>query len=106
MEDLSSNMPLPEGIEIECLCLLGDNGFGVLDGETEADRLGGEPGGVKRGVLFCDASKKVCGARGLAAVSREKDDHHTFCLFTYFSIELWSFTVTKGRNAKKKPKQI
>lgn len=35
--------------------------MGVLDGDTDADRLGG----VKRGVLFCDASKKLCGARGL-----------------------------------------
>lgn len=85
IEDLSSKMPLADGIEIECLCLLGDNDFGVLDGETEADKLGGEPGGVKRGVLFCDASKKLCGARGgLTAVSREKYDHNNILRYLFF----------------------
>lgn len=46
--------------------------MGVLYGDPEADRLGGEPGGVRRGVLFCDASKKLCGTRALTAVMTKK----------------------------------
>lgn len=94
-------MPLPDGIEIECLCLLGDNGFGVLDGETEADKLGGEPGGVKRGVLFCDASKKVWGARGLTAVSREKNGHQQYILFIYYFPSNCGLLPYKGEECQK-----
>ena len=47
--DLSSNMPLV--VENEMDCRLGDTGLDVLVGDTDADRLGGEPGGVNRGVL-------------------------------------------------------
>lgn len=41
-------MPLVVAKEIECRC--GDTGLDVLVGDTDADRIGGEPGGVIRGV--------------------------------------------------------
>lgn len=55
IEDLSSNIPLE--VENDIAFRLGDGGFEVLVGDTEADRLGGEPGGVNRGVLVCDANR-------------------------------------------------
>ena len=49
-EDLSSNIPLE--VEKEIAWRLGDTGLDdVLVGDTNADILGGEPGGVIRGVL-------------------------------------------------------
>nr|GMC91113.1 hypothetical protein Iba_scaffold36928CG0010 [Ipomoea batatas]GMD63459.1 hypothetical protein Iba_chr12bCG15060 [Ipomoea batatas]GMD70578.1 hypothetical protein Iba_chr12eCG7680 [Ipomoea batatas] len=65
-EDLSSNMPLVVANEIECL-LGGEIGFGDRVGETDADKLGGEPGGVSRGVLVWDANNRPCAMRGLKA---------------------------------------
>ena len=53
IEDLSSYMPLVVAKEIECRC--GDTGLDVLVGDTDADKLGGEPGGVIRGVEPWDA---------------------------------------------------
>lgn len=41
----------------ETECRLGDKGLEVLLGDTDADRLGGEPGGVSRGVLVCDTNR-------------------------------------------------
>lgn len=49
IDDLSSNMPLVVENDIECR--LGETGLDVLVGDTEADRLGGDPGGVILGVL-------------------------------------------------------
>ena len=42
---------MPLEVENEIECLLGDTGLDILVRDTEADRLGGEPGGVSRGVL-------------------------------------------------------
>lgn len=57
-EDLSSNSPLELDIDIECLL-----------GDTDADRVGGEPGGVRRGVLVWDAKRKPCDMPTLEAVT-------------------------------------
>lgn len=54
-------------VENEIECLLGDKGLGVRIGDTDADRLGGEPGGVIRGVLDWDASNSPGDMRGLVA---------------------------------------
>lgn len=64
-EDLSSNIPLDPANEIECR--LGDTGKDVLVGDTDADRLGGEPEGVSRGVTVWDANRRPCDMRGLDA---------------------------------------
>lgn len=70
-------------------CLLGDKGFGVLDGDTDADRLGGEMGGVSWGVLACDASNRLCDTRGgnIAVKTRKKIikhySIHIYALKTY-----------------------
>lgn len=70
-EDLSSKKPL--ALENETECRLGDAGLGVLEGDTDADRLGGETGGVRRGVLVWEASNRPCGTRGgLEAINHEK----------------------------------
>lgn len=53
-------------------CRLGDSGFGVLVGDPDADRMGGEPGGVSLGVLVWDASKRPGDTRGLKAVMIEE----------------------------------
>lgn len=58
IEDLSSKIPFE--VETDIAFRLGDAGFDVLVGDTEADRLGGEPGGVNRGVLVWDANRKPC----------------------------------------------
>lgn len=63
-EDLSSYMPLE--LENEMECRLGDMGFDLV-GDTDADRLGGEPGGVRRGVLDWDGKRRPCDTRGLGA---------------------------------------
>ena len=39
-------------------------------GDTEADKLGGDPGGVNRGVLVWDANTKPCEIPGLEATSK------------------------------------
>lgn len=56
-------------LENETECLLGDTGLDVLVGDTDADRLGGEPGGVIRGVLVWDAKRRPCDTRGLVAAT-------------------------------------
>lgn len=53
-------------------CLLGETGFGVLVGEADAERVGGDPGGVSRGVVVWDANKRLGGMRGLEADNRKK----------------------------------
>lgn len=65
MDDLSSNIPLEVENEIECR--LGETGLDVLVGDTEADRLGGDPGGVSRGVLVWDTNSIPCEMPGLEA---------------------------------------
>lgn len=45
-------------------CLHGETGFGVLVGDADADRVGGDPGGVSRGVVVCDANKRLGDMRG------------------------------------------
>ena len=64
-EDLSSYMPLV--VEKETECRLGDTGLDVLVGDTDEDRLGGEPGGVSQGVEPWDAKRRFCGTLGLGA---------------------------------------
>ena len=54
-------------VDNEIECLLGDKGFGVRVGETDADRLRGETGGVSRGVLVWDANSNPGDMRGLDA---------------------------------------
>lgn len=75
-EDLSSGMPLEVENDIECR--LGDTGFDVFVGETDADRLEGEPGGVNRGVVVWDANRRPGDMRGLevaiATITRNKKD--------------------------------
>lgn len=66
IEDLSSGIPLEVENDIECR--LGDTGLDVLVGDTEAEKLGGEPGGVNRGVLVWDASRILCDMPGLDTV--------------------------------------
>lgn len=62
-------MPLEVAKEIECR--LGDTGLDVLVGDTDADRLGGEPGGVSRGVVDWDAKRRLYGTLGLMAAISE-----------------------------------
>jgi hypothetical protein len=38
-------------------------------GDTEAEKLGGEPGGVNRGVFVWDA-RRICGMPGLGAAMK------------------------------------
>lgn len=56
---------MPLTVENEIECLLGDNGLGDREGDADAERLGGEPGGVRRGVLVCDANNRPGDIRGL-----------------------------------------
>lgn len=58
---------MPLEVENEMECRLGDMGLDVLVGDTDADRLGGEPGGVSRGVLLWDAIRRLYGTLGLMA---------------------------------------
>lgn len=58
IEDLSSNILLEVENEIECL--RGDVDFDDLVGDTAAENLGGESGGVSLGVLLWDANRKPC----------------------------------------------
>lgn len=58
---------MPLVVENEIECRLGDTGLDVLVGDTDAERLGGEPGGVNRGVLVWDASNRPGDIRGLEA---------------------------------------
>ena len=60
-------MPLAVANEIECR--LGDAGLDVLVGDTNADRLGGEPGGVNRGVVVWEANNRPCATRGLGTAT-------------------------------------
>lgn len=68
--DLLSYIPLVVEKEIECR--LGDTGLDVLVGDTDAERIGGEPGGVNRGVVVWDASNRPCAIRGLEATKVKK----------------------------------
>jgi len=56
-------------IENDIDCRFGDTGLDVLVGDTEAEKLGGEPGGVNRGVFVWDASR-ICGMPGLGAAMK------------------------------------
>lgn len=50
---------MPLEVEKEMECRLGDIGLDVLVGDTDAERLGGEPVGVIRGVVLCDATRRL-----------------------------------------------
>ena len=63
-------MPLVVAKDIEYR--LGDGPLDVLVGVAEADLIGGEPGGVRRGVLVCDANNRPGDIRGLEAVTNRK----------------------------------
>lgn len=39
-------------------CVLGETGLDIFYGVPDADRLGGDPGGVSCGVLVCDANNR------------------------------------------------
>lgn len=72
-------------VERDIACRLGDTGLDVLVGDTDAETLGGEPGGVMRGVLVWDAKRRLCDTRDLAAaifgMETEKickSDHDTY----------------------------
>lgn len=52
-------------VEKEIEWRLGDTGLDLLVGDTDAETLGGEPGGVIRGVLLCDAKRRLCDTLGL-----------------------------------------
>lgn len=54
-EDLSSDTLLV--VEKDTECLLGETGIEVLCGDPDADRFGGDPGGVSRGVLVFDSNR-------------------------------------------------
>ncbi len=73
IEDRSSNRPLDDENDIECR--LGDTGLDVLVGDTEADKLGGEPGGLSRGVLVWYANNRPCDIRGLKAAKVSKQQN-------------------------------
>ena len=62
---------MPLEVEKEIECRLGDPGLDVLVGDTGADRVGGEPGGVIRGVVLWDAKRRFCDTRGLMAAMLE-----------------------------------
>lgn len=62
---------MPLEVEKEMECRLGDMGLDVLVGDTDAERLGGEPGGVIRGVVLCDAMSILYGTLALMAAILE-----------------------------------
>lgn len=66
IEDLvSSNMPLVVANDTEWR--RGERGLDVVFGVPEADKIGGEPGGVSRGVVVCDTNGKLADKLGLGA---------------------------------------
>lgn len=74
-EDLSSNIPLEVESEIECRL-----------GDTDADRVGGEPGGVSRGVLLWDAKRKPCDMPALEAaitITRNKKNKKSHIIYNF-----------------------
>ena len=73
IEDRSSNRPLDDENDIECR--LGDTGLDVPVGDTDADKIGGEPGGVSRGVLVWDANRRPCDTWGLKAARVSKQQN-------------------------------
>lgn len=75
-EVLSSNNP--REVENDIVCLRGETGLEVLVGETDADRLGGEPVGVILGVLFWDAKRSAYDTRGLEAAILTVDTIDSF----------------------------
>lgn len=62
-----SNIPLETENDIDWR--FGEAGLDVLVGDTDAEEIGGEPGGVSRGVLVCDANRRLCDTRGLEAAT-------------------------------------
>jgi len=66
IEDLvSSNMPLVVANDTEWR--RGEIGLEVVFGVPEADKIGGEPGGVSRGVVVCDTNGRLADKLGLGA---------------------------------------
>jgi hypothetical protein len=62
---------MPLEVEKEMECRLGDMGLDVLVGDTDTEKLGGEPGGVSRGVVLWDAMRKLYGTLGLMSAILE-----------------------------------
>ena len=92
---------MPLEVENDIECRLGDVGLDVLVGDTDADRLGGELGGVIRGVLVWDAKRRLCDTRGLGAVifrtkkkCRESQDAN---LFIFLIILLKRYGIAKWK---------
>ena len=65
--EVLSNIPLETENDIECR--FGETGLDVLVGDTDAEEIGGEPGGVSRGVLVCEANRRLFDTRGLEAAT-------------------------------------
>lgn len=75
---------MPLVVEKDTECRLGDAGLDVLDGDTDADTIGGEPGGVSRGVLVCDANKRPGDIRGLEAKIIQKQKQNKIKKFDVY----------------------
>lgn len=74
---------MPLEVENDIACRLGDTGLDVLVGDTDAETLGGDAGGVNRGVLVCDAKRRPGDTRGLVAaiVTRRSKKSHLLLKF-------------------------
>lgn len=80
-EGLSSNIPLEVESEIECRL-----------GDTDADRVGGEPGGVSRGVLVWDAKRKPCDMPALEAaitITWNKKNKKSHIIYNFKAFHHW-----------------
>lgn len=64
-----------EGAENDNECRLGDGGLDVRVGDTDADRIGGETGGVNRGVLVWDTNNRPGDTRGLGAAMVKQSNY-------------------------------
>lgn len=60
IEPVEENIEEVLSIWRETAWRLGDAGLDVLDGDTDAETIGGEPGGLMRGVVVWDANKILC----------------------------------------------
>lgn len=60
IEPVEENIEEVLSIWRETAWRLGDADLDVLDGDTDAETIGGEPGGLMRGVVVWDANKILC----------------------------------------------
>lgn len=52
-------------------CRLGDTALETLEGDTDSDKLSGDPRGVSRGVLVCELNIRPCDIPGLESVHKQ-----------------------------------